>query len=267
MKKIAIVLLAIATSTGCQNKKLSPEASYIDKQFALIEAHKKFLVTAGRITDPDNFVAEMYLASYGWRLACDIASDQGSWCTEGASSGGYYTSFSAAAFEQAKNLYVIHGVMFAGTDILIDASYGECIEEPTGGCVLNSSSGYASPRKPGAFDKDVVGHSVGALTYCLKYGVHYEHCDWGKADAFIDSSKVVKFIDGGHVRLDHKAKYDAEMYGLILKPPDYVDMCGCTIPTIVTQTVTERGDSKPKACVQGGWLLPGESCTTSLSVH
>lgn len=248
----------------------SAEDTYIDAQLKIIDQHKKQLVAAGRITDPDHFSSESYLATYGWHSSCDVRTslpgtngENARWLaisTGCEGSFGAYT-FSEEAFKQAQRLYVVHGEMLAGSDILIDATWGECIPEKGGGCVVGSSDGYTSPRAKGAFDANVIGYSVGSLTYCMKYGAHYEHCD-GKD--FTEPSKVVKFIDGGHIQLNHKVKYDAEMYGLIIAPPDYVDMCQCTTPMT---TVTEDESKKTKACVQGGSLAPGESCAISIGIQ
>jgi hypothetical protein len=258
--KFAIIVLLLTPLAGCQqvkqlaHKPLSSD-QYIDRQLKIIETHKKHLVDVGRVTDSEHFNAELYLATYGWHSPCGETQ----FC--GGGSFGAYT-FSQEAFEQAKRLYVIHGEMLAGSDILTDATWGECIPEKGGGCIIGSSDGYTSPRAKGAFDAAVVGYSVGGLTYCMKYGAHYEHCDGALFDSksLTEPSKVVKFIDGGHVQLDHKAKYDAEMYGLVITPPDYVDMCRCTTPM-------ETAPTPPaKPCVQGGSLGPGESCSVSLSL-
>jgi hypothetical protein len=238
-------------AAGCRTGTQTP-SQYIARQSKLIQEHKQLLVKAGRVTDPDHFPAELYLANYAWH-------------THGDGMFGTYT-FYQPAFEQAKKLYVIHGEMLAGTDILVDTSWGECIEEKYGGCIIGSSDGYASPRKPGAFDAAVVGYFVGTLTYCMKYGAHYEHCGDLDGDAgFTEPAKVVEFIDGGHVRLDHKAKYDAEMYGLVIAPPDYVDMCECS--ATVQNIHADTPPAEPaKPCVQGGTLQPGESCSVGVVI-
>lgn len=275
MKHILPFLLTIAMCAGCQTtthvrKAVSPIDSYIDKQSAIIDAHKAILVKAGRITDPDHFDADLYLTSYGWHSSCNTRNSLPGTDGENArslaistgcdGSFGAYT-FNADAFKQAQRLYVVHGEMLAGTDILIDASWEECIPEKGGVCIIASTDGYTSPRGKGAFDVSVVGYLVDGLTYCMKYGVHYEHCD---GNLSTEPSKVIKFIDGGHIQLDHKAKYDAEMYGLVIVPPDYVDMCDCTMP-VMTETPEEEKKEKP--CVQGGSLAPGESCSMSIQVQ
>lgn len=258
IKSVLWVILTVMAGpiAGCQQAKRvihKPETSdqYIDRQLKIIDAHKADLVKAGRITDPEHFSSELYLASYSWRDGL---------CKEGPCSFGAYT-FYQPAFEQAKKLYVIHGEILAGTDVLIDASWGECIEEKGGGCIIGSSDGYTSPRAKGAFDAAIVGYSVGPLTYCMKYGAHYEHCDEiGSNKDYTESGKAVKFIDGGHVQLDHKAKYDAQMYGLVIAPPDYVDMCDCSTPM-----QTMHVDPTEKPCTQNGTLQPGESCSVSVT--
>lgn len=264
----AVLLCAWVSAGGQQvHKHKSVEETYTDAQAKIIDQHKQQLIKAGRVTDPEHFSAELYLATYGWHSSCGVRNSLPGISGKNArylamstgcegSFGAY--SFSQEAFRQAQHLYVIHGEMLAGTDILIDASWGECIPEKGGWCIIGSTGGYVSPRGKGAFDAEAIGYSIDGLSYCMKYGAHYEHCDEGGTKP----SRIIKIIDGGHVQLDHKAKYDAEMYGLVVMPPDYVDMCGCTIP------VTYAQEDKPaKACVQGGSLAPGESCSMSVPIQ
>lgn len=192
MKKIALGIIMLAT-TAC-GQHMVREKAYHAKQDAIIETHKKILVEAGRITDPDHFPPEVYIGTY---------SDIKGICDDGMKptpcTFGSYT-FSEEAFAQAKRMFVLHGQIAEGSDLLIDVGQG-------------------------AFDKTVVGYDVGSMSYCSLHGGKLWHC-YG-ADSFFQKSKVVEFIDKHTVRLDHKAKWDAEMYGLTVTPPDYVDMCNC----------------------------------------
>lgn len=174
------------------------EKQFHKEQEALIEAHKKMLVDAGRITDPDHFMASAFLGEYGWFSGtCDEYCDRKTGVGCGKCQFGAYV-FSQAAFDQAKRIYVLRGQIAEGSDLLVDVGSG-------------------------AFDKDAIGSDVGYLTYCSLHGGKLHHCD---EDGLRDA-KVVEFIDKNTVRLSKFAKYDAEMNGLAILPPGYVDMCAC----------------------------------------
>jgi hypothetical protein len=227
-------LIAIGVCVAQVARHESGEA-YINRQLKIIEAHKALLVKAGRITDPSHFSAEVYLASYGWH-------------GDANGSFGAYT-FYAPAFEQAKRIFVIHGEVDEGSNILVDANYGHYVEDERGVTELSSDN-----VGKGAFDPSIVGDTVPGLTYCESYGNHNKYCD----EPGLIGAKVIKFIDRGHVMLDKTADHDAVMYGLTITPPDYVDMCGCTVPM-------SAPDPNAKPCVQGGTLNPGESCTMAVT--
>ncbi len=233
-------------------KHESAEDRYIRQQLKIIDAHEKLLVAAGRITDAAHWQTEMYLATYGWHSACGESKGTEPVFCDSGSFGAY--SFSQEAYEQAKRIYVIHGTVDAGTDILVDANYGVLQPEADGSIIMASTDGYHSPLGKGAFDPAIVGDSVGFLTYCQLYGNHDKYCD----GPGLTGATVVKFIDKGHVRISKVAKHDAIMYGLVITPPDYVDMCACTVPT-------SAPDPNVKPCVQGGTLNPAESCSVGIA--
>ena len=210
------LLLAMGCASGFAQQPRN-ETRYINQQLKIIEAHEKLLVAAGRITDAAHWQPELYLAEYGWHSSCgDSRGTAPIFCGGGAF--GAYT-FSEAAYQQAKRIYVIHGTVDAGTDILVDQSYGVMIPDRNG--VVWSGS----PIGKGAFDSAIVGDSVGSLTYCQGYGNHIKYCD----QADLRGATVIKFIDKGHVQISKKATHDAVMYGLVIRPPDYIDMCDCTV--------------------------------------
>jgi hypothetical protein len=172
------------------------ERAFHAKHERIIEKHKKLLIDAGRISDPEHFEATFFLGTYGWfHGICDEGSlEKPEPCYFGA-----YT-FSQEAFEQAKKIYVLHGQMEQGSDLLVDVGAG-------------------------AFDKEIVGLEVPYLTYCELTGGKLRHCDSGLKEA-----KVVEFIDKNTVRLNKKAEWNANMYGLTVKPDGYVDLCNCRVP-------------------------------------
>ncbi len=215
MKPI-LAIIALLLLLGCDSYAQQSDR-YINHQLKIIEAHGKQLVALGRITDPEHFDATRFLASYGWHSSCGDSAGTSPILCNGGSFGAY--SFSQAAFEQAKHIYVIHGTVDAGTDILSDVSYGVMIPD------RNGAVWSGSPIGKGAFDSAIVGDSVGSLTYCQGYGNHIKYCD----QADLRGATVIKFIDKGHVQISKKATHDAVMYGLVIRPPDYIDMCDCTV--------------------------------------
>lgn len=178
------------------------ERAFHRKHERIIEQHKQLLIQAGRVTD-GNFMAESFLGTYGWYNGiCDESSDEKpSPCSFGA------YAFSQAAFEQAKKIFILRGQVEGGSDLLIDVGSG-------------------------AFDASAVGYNVGPMTYCQLTGGKLHHCGWGDKDSTFSGAKVVEFIDKHTVRLDKKARWDAEMNGLTVMPLDYVDMCHCTMPAM-----------------------------------
>lgn len=223
------------------SRKPLHEKAFHEQQDHIIREHWEQLVKSGRITD-DHVMPAALIGTYGWYDGiCDEVYGDNSNRVDGktACSFGAY-SFLEAAFEQAKHLYIIRGQMAEGSALLVDVGAG-------------------------AFDKDIVGYTVPGLTYCSLHGGKLWHCGGNLFDLGPDTSfgpsKVLKFIDKFTVQLDHKAKYDAEMYGLTITPPDYVDMCNCSMPI-----VQEPKEKESKPCVQGGTLAPGESCSISIPI-
>lgn len=152
---------------------------------------------------------------------------------------GYFGAYSfyQPAFDQAARSWFFHGQMAEGSDILVNVGHGE-------------------------FDKSIVGYTVGNMTYCSLHGGELHHCF---GDGFA-GGKVTEFIDATHIRLDHRARWDAEMYGLATTPPDYQDMCACH-DLIPFQSTTPPTDEKSKPCSQGGNLDPGESCSIPVRIQ
>lgn len=218
---IAVIVISITFIYALPNE--IHEKTFHEKQYKLIENHKKALIDAGRITDPSHFFVELYLARYGWfNGICDEDKyEKASPC----SFGSYV--FYQPAYEQAKKIFVIHGTIDANTDILIDDSYQKYIPDKNGLILLGSTDGSHSSIGNGAFDNSIIGYNVQNLSYCEKYGNHLKYCE---GEDNLSGAKVIEFIDKGHVRIDKIAKHDAAMYGLVIMPDDYKDMCQCTLP-------------------------------------
>jgi hypothetical protein len=109
--------------------------------------------------------------------------------------GGYFGAyaFSQLAFEQAMRSWWVHGTIAARSDLLVAAN-------------------------PNAkFDPSVVGYAVNSI-----YLGH---------DRSLTGAKVVEFVDEHTVRLDRTAEADGEQWALGVLPPDYVDLCDCTMKT------------------------------------
>jgi hypothetical protein len=196
-KRLAIFLAVAAASCGAQktatHDQVLHEGAFHAKQDKIIKAHLKMLVDAGRITDAEHVMDFALLGTYGWYNGV---------CDEGGNASPCYFGsyvFSPEAFEQAKNIFIIHGQMEGGSDFLIDVGSG-------------------------AFDKSIVGHIAGSMTYCELTGGKLRHCNEGG----FTGGKVIEFIDKNTVRLDKKAKWNADMYGLEIRPDDFMDMCRCT---------------------------------------
>lgn len=207
----------------------SEEEILFAKTSALMKSHVQLLRAAGRWPQE------------GEDGGGDGFTELGHYDWHSGKSGGYFGaySFSQEAFEQAMRSWKVGRAQIAeGSDILVNVGRG-------------------------GFDKSAVGYSVGYMTYCSLHGGVLHHCE----EPGFPGARVIEFIDSTHLRLDKKAKWDAEFYGLQVTPPDYMDMCNCTNNFSPFQSTTPAQDPKTvKPCVQGGSLAPGASCSVSISI-
>jgi len=122
------------------------------------------------------------------------------WHKQGSGFSGRYT-LHAAALAQAKRSWWIHGFTLKGSTLL-----------------------YATNRNAN-FDDSIVGHTVS-----------YTYVDWTKGTTAGMTTTVVETLkyddNSGHkgiLRLKHAAPVTDAHYSVAILPPDYVDMCGCTV--------------------------------------
>jgi hypothetical protein len=280
MKILSTVMLCVCFLACGQAKKLTVKSStpksssdrYHEKQGVIFKAKSEELEKLGRI--PTGFDAYRYMSQYGWYSGNEsaIGNQPPLWLLQhgdgvGGAFGAY--SFYQPAFEQAKNMWVFDGFMLPGSDLLwiknsnikFDKSViGRIVPGlvPTGCYADNGNdpcepefknphySGTLFPKSPGELENakviDVFGHE-------------YESQSWG-SDGSYDHGP--EYWDGP-LRLDKKATAFLEMHRIELLPFGYVDMCACIITTTSAQSETPA-----KACVQGGTLMPGETCSVSL---
>lgn len=258
MKTIAVLMLALAGGIGAQTKdgqalgkpKAAPQKSaadvYIDREMVKINAATDKLVKAGRIVagaDALSHVARYDQHStgkgYGWF--------------------GAYT-FSPAAFEQAKSIWIIDGYMLPGSDLLWISGRGVMFDKSVIGrkvAWMTATGCYAddgnSPCEDGlknpGFDINLTDATIIDV-----FGHGYTYESWGSDGSHSRGDEYWR----GPLRLNKKAPLYVSQWGIQLLPPDYVDMCNCT----VLSSPAPKEDVKP--CVQGGTLMPGESCSMSI---
>lgn len=213
---------------------VAPQAqmrSLIATERAKIDRHAEILATQGRM--PRDFgMPELVLGVYGWHdwqrypADCRRASNSEGW--PGYCRFGAY-SFHRPAFEQAQRSWWIQGMMRAGSDLLVAVnrnatfddgvwsgslttcwSTGETKRHPDGTLEVVTKC-EQQPRKPNGMNSPV-GFKVGYM---------YQ----GPEDA-----TVIEVVDYRTLRLDKKAPGDVMQYDLAILPPDYVDMCACSMP-------------------------------------
>lgn len=267
-----LILYAVCVSTcACQTihkslpAKKSASEIYYQRQDKLFEAHEKELIKLGRV--PEGFSGpEMILGQYGWHTRADISSVGNQpplWLLQNSGDEGAFGAYTffQPAFDQAKRSWIIDGFMLPGSDLLW----------PT--------------NRNAKFDKSVIGYSVDYLSEsgCYKddgntpceddfknkwhklrdahvvevFGHSYEWESWGTGG----HDQGPEYWDGP-LKLDKKAPAFMRRWGINIKPPDWVDMCQCTMQSTVT-TTTEQD----KSCVQGGTLMPGQSCSVSIPIQ
>ena len=219
------------------------------------------------------------LGAYGWHSASDPGvSSPGTVPAmgvlthgRGGSFGAY--SFNPAAFEQAKRCWWIHGVMEAGSDILVPVNrnaefrtpcdYGSFTTDAItiGGTMTivtdsevttGAETATSDLRLPEAMAPPVVAEVVTApscpnlmgspVGYRVAYISAYD--SRGKHAPIRDATviEMPKHADGsftGELRLNKRAPGFAMTYDIAILPPDYVDMCNCTMGGTVTVTSDE----------------------------
>lgn len=198
---VLVVVLAVAVVHGgfsvlAQRKGqgVSPSERYIKQQLAVIHSYAEKLVDAGRL--PDTADAFRILGQYGWHNAGSGASSVGALATLSVLTSGTGGSFGAytfyqPAYEQAQRSWQIHGMMETGSDILWP---------------MNANA---------KFTEQIIGYHVGYISD-------------GPEHATVIG--LPKYDDGsfrGGLQLDKKATKLVRQWGLMILPPDYVDMCAC----------------------------------------
>ncbi len=251
------VLLFVCVMTGCgQTPKKSQSELYYATQEKLFKQHSEELAKLGRI--PAGFDAYMYMSQYGWHSAHQSSIGNQPILESGGSFGAY--TFYQPALEQAKQMWVVDVFILPGSDLL---------------WIKNSNI---------KFDKSVIGRKIDFLyeSVCYKddgntpceedfksqsrelrdatiidvFGHGFEYESWGSDGSH---SRGPEHWDGP-LKLNKKAPAFMQQYRVEIKPPNWVDICSCTISS-------EPMPASTKPCTQGGSLAPGESCSVSFSLH
>lgn len=219
MKILILVLLLAGCSVGRGVFAESESAStqYINSEMKIIEKHADALKKRGQM--PTDF-ADTYrvLGTYGWHSDRDVTVQSSgiqpslNVLRNGGGSFGAY-SFFEPAYDQAKRTWFIHGMMKAGSDLLIAFNRNAKLDDSPDGYCLAGCTEEGNKRLAGEKIGTPLGYKVG---YMYK----------GPVD-----TTVIEIIDRRTVRLSKKADHDVMQYDLILAPADYVDMCGCTMST------------------------------------
>lgn len=265
----------------------SPSDVFRDGQLALINEHAKILMDEGRM--PEDFGdAFSVLGTYGWHSASDPGVSTGGTVPSlgvlnhgrGGAFGAY--SFSPEAFEQAKRCWWIHGVMEAGSDILVPVNRNAqfrtwCDETFTMSASVSftttvsfvDANGNAVPPLPPLTAEEVAARAAdekaereeaakqafaerearcpNKMGSPIGYRIGYIAA-WDEQGNFVPITDATVIgmpthPDGslkGTLQLDKKAKGFARSYDIAILPPDYVDMCACTMGEPVTVTVEEE---------------------------
>lgn len=273
--KLTFMFSALVLTCACQTTLKTAKAEkktandiYHDRQAKLFESHVKELVKLGRV--PEDFGGDAYtvLGQYGWHTRADISSVGGQaplWLLQSSGNEGAFGAYTfyEPAFDQAKRTWVINGFMLPNSDLLWP---------------MNGNA---------KFDKSVVGYSVEYLTQsgCYKddgntpcedgmknewhelrdahvvdvFGHSYEFESWGSDGSHHRGPEYWS----GPLRLDKKAPAFMRQWRILIKPKDWVDMCACTT---TTQSTIPAVTESVKPCVQGGTLMPGESCSSTIVI-
>lgn len=218
LMKLKIGLLALfggvatwALFVRAASKPREQSEIYYAKQEKIIEAHAATLRKEGRM--PLDFSdAFRVIGQYGWHSACGdgVGAVAQVWIyrCDGGSFGAY--TFYEPAFAQAKRTWWIHGVMEKGSDLL-------------------------HPMNRGAkFDESIIG-----------YGVSFMY----KGPEGARVIELPKYSDGSSMnvlRLDKKSPDFAQQWDMAITPPDYVDMCSCTITTSTNTADTVKAEDVSK---------------------
>jgi len=226
---LLVAILAVGCGAKAQNN--APKKMNTKSQEALISEHAQTLMEHGRL--PSDFGSPfIILGQYGW-------------VSDASGSRGRY-SFYQPAFEQADRSWWIHGMMKAGSDLLIAVSRtarftgGECNQWASSSNSDMQCVGwtYRPSQSP-------VGYDVG---FMYKGPEH---------------AKVLEVVDYKTLRLDKRAVNDVLQFDLSILPPDYVDMCSCMMPS----TSSDSSDlKKSKPYTPGMTLGPGESTAITIQL-
>jgi hypothetical protein len=268
--KLMLLLLLTASFSACQTRSKTPvkqsaEDVYIDRQLKIIESHKAELVKMGRMS-ADYGSAEILLGRYGWHTSSELSSVGATaplWLLKRGGDGGSFGAYSfyQPAFEQAKRTWVIDAFMLPGSDLLWVRNRNIKFDKSVIGLTVEFISedscwkdDGATPCEEGWNWKQREIHDAKIIDV---FGHTHEWESWGTGG---EHTKGPEYWEGP-LRLDKKAPAFMQQYGIIIKPPDWVDMCAC-----MTRSTGTTSTDSTKPCVQGGTLAPGETCSLGISV-
>jgi hypothetical protein len=250
VKFLVAIIVALTCSCSRQAEAAGepdtlPESEYHSAQSKIFRAKEQELVELGRFVAGNSI--EMYIGSYAQHSS---GKGQG-WF-------GAYT-FSPEGFEQAKQSWVFDGYMLPGSDLLWVSGRGIKFDKS----VIGRTVSHLTPHNCYADDgnspceKGSVLHSAGVEDAVVLdvFGHQYEFESWGSDGSHERGEEYWR----GPLRLSKKSPTHVAQWGIELLPPGYRNLCNC----IATQTVAPV-QSKP--CVQGGALLPGESCSVEVQI-